>query len=98
MLQAIRTEYGVEVVDENDHRFWGFSSEEAMLGSFGSVTVSNNSAADQCVVIEGPLSHDVAFAILWDWRFERSGGIGPCTAGFVGMATANKAMTSIRHR
>ena len=36
-----------------------------MLGSYGSVTNSNNSAADQCVVIEGPLSQDVAFAILF---------------------------------
>ena len=64
VLEAIRTEYGVEIVDENDHRFWGFSSEEAMLGSFGLVTDSSNSAADQCVVIEGPLSLDVDFAIM----------------------------------
>jgi hypothetical protein len=31
VLDAIETEYGVEIVDENDHRFWGFSSEEQMM-------------------------------------------------------------------
>ena len=39
VLEAIRTEYGVEIVDENDYRFWGFSSEEAMLGGVGSVII-----------------------------------------------------------
>jgi hypothetical protein len=65
VLEAIRTEFGVEIVDENDHRFWGFSSKEAMLDSFGFLTEASNSAADQCVVIEGPPSHDVDFAIMW---------------------------------
>src|SRR6478736_5896972 len=31
VLDAIETEYGITIVDENDHRFWGFASHNDML-------------------------------------------------------------------
>ena len=65
VLEAIRTEYGIEIVDEEDYRFWGFSSEEAMLGGAGSVIDSSYGPSDRWVVIEGPPSHDVDFTICW---------------------------------
>ena len=30
VIDALEIEYGTKIVDENDHRFWGFSSREEM--------------------------------------------------------------------
>jgi hypothetical protein len=34
VLDAVETEYGIAVVDENDHRFWGFTSRDDMLEAY----------------------------------------------------------------
>jgi hypothetical protein len=39
IFRALETEFGAEFVDENDYRFWGFSSLEAMNSGEGSTTV-----------------------------------------------------------
>lgn len=39
IFRALETEFGAEFVDENDFRFWGFSSLEAMISGEGSITV-----------------------------------------------------------
>ena len=31
ILHSIETEYSVVIVDEKDHRFWGFTSHDQML-------------------------------------------------------------------
>lgn len=33
VLDAIETEYGITIVDENDHRFWGFASHDDMVAA-----------------------------------------------------------------
>src|SRR4051794_23189699 len=35
VIDALEMEYGTKIVDENDHRFWGFSSLEEMERAFG---------------------------------------------------------------
>lgn len=35
VIDALEIEYGTKIVDENDHRFWGFSSREEMDNAFG---------------------------------------------------------------
>ena len=65
VLNAIQTEYGIEIVDENDHRFWGFSSWDAMKSRVGTTTVFRCRPTDRWVVIEGPSPDDVDFTIGW---------------------------------
>jgi hypothetical protein len=38
VLNTIQTEYGIEIVDENDHRFWTVPSLEAMSSRAGTIT------------------------------------------------------------
>jgi len=40
VIDALEMEYGTKIVDEDDHRFWGFSTREEMERAFGRLTRS----------------------------------------------------------
>jgi hypothetical protein len=61
VIDAIEMEYGIEIVDEDDYRFWGFSSVEEMNASFG----RSQLAPERWVVIEGPSRGDAEFTKQW---------------------------------
>jgi hypothetical protein len=56
VLSAIHAEYGIQIVDENDYRFWGFESWEAAF---------LDRLSDRWIVVEGPSPDDVDFTIRW---------------------------------
>jgi hypothetical protein len=61
VLNAIQTEYGIEIADEDDPRFWGYASWYEMKNERASmITIT-----DRWVVIEGPSPDDVDFTIGW---------------------------------
>jgi hypothetical protein len=63
ILDAIEKEYGIAVVDENDHRFWGFTSHDEMLaackGPKRAISPRN------WILIEGPSIGDAGFTTAW---------------------------------
>jgi hypothetical protein len=61
VLDALAVEYGIEIVDENDYRFWGFASHAEMLEACGDPEPSPPS----WVLAEGPSLGDAQFAIAW---------------------------------
>jgi hypothetical protein len=61
VLDALAVEYGIEIVDENDLRFWGFSSEAEMIASRAKALSWN----DLWILVEGPAVSDARFAIDW---------------------------------
>src|SRR3954451_2857105 len=60
VMDAIQMEYGIEVIDENDYRFWGFSSAEEMEEALRSTGPTRNR-----VLVEGPLITDAEFTASW---------------------------------
>jgi hypothetical protein len=61
VLDALAVEYGIEIVDENDLRFWGFSSKAEMIASRAKALSWN----DLWILVEGPAVSDARFAIDW---------------------------------
>ena len=61
VLDALAVEYGIEIVDENDYRFWGFSTRAEMIAS-------RAKALDWTqfwILVEGPALSDAQFAKDW---------------------------------
>jgi hypothetical protein len=65
IFRALETEFGAEFVDENDYRFWGFSSLEAMISGEGSITVFSYTPNGRWVMVEGPDPEDAEFTVGW---------------------------------
>ncbi len=61
VLDALAVEYGIELVDENDLRFWGFSNEAEMIASQAKALNWN----DLWILAEGPAISDAQFAVDW---------------------------------
>jgi len=57
VIDTTGMEYGIEIIDQNDHRFWGVSSLEEMENAFRSPGSSRN-----WVLVEGPSVRDAEFA------------------------------------
>jgi hypothetical protein len=53
IFRAPETEFRAEFVDENDYRFWDFSSLEAMISGEGSTTVHAASSTMPAVSVVG---------------------------------------------
>lgn len=64
IFRALETEFRAELVDENDYRFWGFSSPAAMMRGEGTI-VFTYTKNDLWVAVEGPGSADAEFAVGW---------------------------------
>ena len=68
-LDALEREYGIEIVDENDHRFWGFATVDEMNASFKEVAIARCRSAELCgihwILVEGPCSGNAEFAYRW---------------------------------
>ena len=72
IFDALTKEFGTEFVDENDFRFWGFSTAADMLASFGkTIDPATGKAIDAApmysywVLAEGPSPGDAEFANQW---------------------------------
>jgi hypothetical protein len=65
ILDTIETEYGITVVDENDHRFWGFTSHDEMLAAYSHPGRPSNVPARNWILIEGPSIGDADFTTAW---------------------------------
>lgn len=65
VLSAIQAEDGIEIVDENDHRFWGVDSWEAMGRTAVKMPAFSDRPSHRWIVVEGPSPDDVDFAIRW---------------------------------
>jgi hypothetical protein len=69
ILEALSQEFDTEIVDENDHRFWGFSSLAEMFESFRAVEAERAHSANlhesDWIVVEGPSPWDAEFAVNW---------------------------------
>jgi hypothetical protein len=63
VLDAIETEYGITIVDENDHRFWGFASHDDMLEAYS--RRPSEVSPRNWVLVEGPSIGDANFTIAW---------------------------------
>ena len=61
VLDALALEYGIEIVDEDDLRFWGFSSVAEMTASREKALCWN----DLWILVEGPAVSDAQFAVNW---------------------------------
>lgn len=61
VLDALALEYGIEIVDEDDLRFWGFSSKAEMIASREKALCWN----DLWILVEGPAVTDAQFAVNW---------------------------------
>ena len=57
VLDAIQTEYQIEIVGEDDPRFWGYSTWEGVY--------SAPRVAPKWIVVEGPDPTDMDFTISW---------------------------------
>jgi hypothetical protein len=64
-LDAIETEYGITIVDENDHRFWGFASHDDMLQAYSRPGRRSEISCRNWVLIEGPSIGDADFTAAW---------------------------------
>jgi|ERR1700687_662034 len=64
VLDAIETEYGIKIVDENDHRFWGFASRE-MLEACRRPDRPSDISPRNWILIEGPSIDDADFTTAW---------------------------------
>jgi hypothetical protein len=58
VLDAIKKEYGVTILDEDDPRFWGFSNWEDMRRKREAMEQRN-------ILVEGPSNRDARFAVAW---------------------------------
>jgi hypothetical protein len=65
ILDAIETEYGITVVDENDHRFWGFTSRDDMLEAYNRPRRPAEVSPRNWVLVEGPSIGDADFTLAW---------------------------------
>jgi hypothetical protein len=65
VLDAIEREYGIEIVDENDHRFWGFASHDDLLEACCRPGRPTKISPRSWVLIEGPSIGDAEFAKQW---------------------------------
>ena len=63
ILDAIEREYSVVIVDENDHRFWGFTSHDQMVAEFKDP--SRSWPVNRSILIEGPSIGDGDFTAAW---------------------------------
>ena len=62
VLDAIETEYGIEIVDENDHRFWGFASDDEVVEA---CRRPGRTFEVDWILIEGPSIGDADFTMAW---------------------------------
>jgi hypothetical protein len=58
ILEVIEKEYGITILDEDDPRFWGFSSWDDMRQQREALKQRN-------ILIEGPLIRNARFAVAW---------------------------------
>jgi hypothetical protein len=58
VLDAIEKEYGVTIVDEDDPRFWGFST-------WGDMRRQREDMKQRNILVEGPWNRDGRFAVAW---------------------------------
>jgi hypothetical protein len=65
VLDAIETEYGITIVDESDHRFWGFASHDDMLEAYSRSDRPSEFSPRNWVLVEGPSIGDANFTIAW---------------------------------
>jgi hypothetical protein len=65
ILDMIETVYGITVVDENDHRFWGFASHDEMLAAYRHPSRPLNVSPRNWILIEGPSIGDADFTAAW---------------------------------
>jgi hypothetical protein len=61
VMEAIEAEYGVRVVDESDHRFWGCADDDDQFAAVHAYRSSNRS----WILIEGPSLDGVQFVCDW---------------------------------
>jgi hypothetical protein len=64
-LDAIEKEYGITVVDGNDHRFWGFTSPDEMLAAYTRPNRPSAVSPRNWILIEGPSIGDAGFTTVW---------------------------------
>jgi hypothetical protein len=69
VLRALEMEYGIEIVNEDDHRFWGFATQDDMKASFEEVANARARSKAMCgvhwILVEGPSSCDAEFICRW---------------------------------
>jgi hypothetical protein len=69
VLDALQREYGIEIVNEDDHRFWGFATMDEMNASFKKVAIARSRSEELCgihwILVEGPCSGDAEFTYRW---------------------------------
>jgi hypothetical protein len=58
VLDAIEKEYSVTIVDEDDPRFWGFSTWDDMRRQ-------REEMEQRKILVEGPCTRDARFAVAW---------------------------------
>src|SRR5437899_118619 len=65
ILDAIETEYGITIVDENDYRFWGFTGRNEMLAAYSRTSRPSEVSPRNWILIEGPCILDADFTAAW---------------------------------
>jgi hypothetical protein len=65
VVDAIEKEYGIEIIDENDHRFWGFASHDDLLEAYCRPDRDSKISPRNLVLVEGPSIGDAEFAKQW---------------------------------
>jgi hypothetical protein len=65
ILDAIETEYGITIVDENDYCFWGFTGRNEMLAAYSRTSRPSEVSPRNWILIEGPCILDADFTAAW---------------------------------
>jgi hypothetical protein len=69
ILEALSKEFDTEIVDEDDHRFWGFATVEEMKAACWEVSRDRARSEEvdgrRWIVVEGPSLADAEFTSRW---------------------------------